>query len=164
MINRRPGIAALMFAALLQASCAKPLDPGYQVQAHAFRQGSQLVLAFENVSGKPLCMPQIALSDGDRSGVHVYLYDPGTRELDEAFALVTRAPGESAECSDVMPGESRVGTFRIKFVMNYFPRAPECFYLVAAYRKGSPPGQVASRPSKPLRVCKADYAGDPSPY
>ena len=164
MTRTRRGMAGLILVATIQASCGKVSDGEHQVRAHAFRQGSELFLVFENVSRKRICMPPIAFSDAERSGVHLYLYDPRSRELQQSFALVTWVPGAKKDCAMVMPGESRAGTYRIKFVMNYFSRPPECFYLVAVYGWASPAGMVTSGPSKPLRVCKADYAGDPSPY
>lgn len=163
MFKSRVAVTGLMAAAMLQASCGRGAgrEGVHPVHAHLFRQGSDLTLAFENVSERPICMPQITFSDGSRSGVHLYLYDPVTRELDESFALVTRAPGAKVDCGIVMPGESRAGTFRLKFVTGYFTRPPDCFYLVAVYRLATSEGMIASGPSRAVRVCKADYAADP---
>ena len=153
MVRARSGIAALIVAALLHASCAKPHDPDYQVRAHLLRDGRDIILVYENASNAPLCMPEVSYADSRRSGTGVYLYDPKRNDIQEAFALVTWAPGSERECRTVMPGESLTLRRSLDHLLRHFPDVPECYYLVTVYRRIAPEGLVASEPSRPLWVC-----------
>ena len=129
----------------------------HQLGLRLFKHDEIVVIELTNTSDAAL---QITQLDVIESALNVYLYDPVTKDLQEAFATSFANPkGPKRTIPMLRPGETRTLRLTTENIEKYFFRVPRCYYLVANYRDRRGETKISSPTSNAVQICTSDPTG-----
>lgn len=143
----------LLICALAGTVAASSNHDELVVSLESVRKGG-VSISIENVSGQRVPVTQIDLGGEVYSGVSLFLYDPVNKKLQQAFSTSFPAHGNRKKSIRILePGAVVERVFAKDDIENYFFYMPDCYYLVALYRRRDGSSIISSAASNTLKVC-----------
>lgn len=144
---------------ILMAAMSQPLfAQEQQLSAAIVDEGDGYRLTYENVSSQTLQMPDFYITDPYKSGYWVFIYNPETKKILEAWAETLPIPGKELPLIDLKPGGIVERRMEKSDLLSYFMVVPKCFYLVTKYRKLIDGKVVSSPASRAIYQCSEERA------